>query len=51
MIKKGDRIQIKSEWQDEGDEKIPRFAASDEYDGKILIVADLGWLINPTELI
>ena len=37
MIKKGDRIYIKPEWQDKGDEHIEFVAMCDEYDGRVKI--------------
>lgn len=39
MIKAGDTVKIKPEWQDEGDEKITFVALEDEYGGRVLIGA------------
>jgi hypothetical protein len=37
MIKKGDRVYIKPEWQDKGDDEIEFVAMCDEYDGRVKI--------------
>ena len=37
MIKKGDRVYIKPEWQDKGDEQNEFVAMCDEYDGRVKI--------------
>jgi hypothetical protein len=52
MFKKGDSVQIKPEWQDEGDEEFARFVIEDEDRGAVKIMTIIpGWTINPTEWI
>ncbi|MGZ9275267.1 MAG: hypothetical protein ACXW34_11040 [Nitrospira sp.] len=52
MFKKGDSVQIKPEWQDEGDEEFSRFVIEDEDRGAVKIMTIIpGWTINPTEWI
>jgi hypothetical protein len=52
MFKKGDSVQIKPEWQDEGDAEFSRFVIEDEDRGAVKIVTIIpGWTINPTEWI
>ena len=49
MIHKGQAVRIKPEWQDPGDALVMWRAAEDEDGGRVLIVAELGWRINPTQ--
>jgi hypothetical protein len=52
MFKKGDSVQIKPEWQDEGDEEFSRVVIEDEDKGAVKIMTVIpGWTINPTEWI
>jgi len=51
MIKKGDIVKIKPEWQDAGDDKITFRATGDEYNGRVEIVAEIGLPLNPTQII
>lgn len=46
-IRKGDRIHFKPEWQDSGDDKVTFLAQSDEYNGRVEVVAMLGLPFNP----
>lgn len=47
MIRKGDRIFFKPEWQDKGDDSVTFIAQSDESNGQVEVVAMLGLPINP----
>jgi hypothetical protein len=50
MIKKGDIVRIKPEWQDKGDDKYTFIATEDQTEDNpwITIRAEIGWVINPT---
>lgn len=50
MIKKGDIVKIKPEWQDKGDDKCTFVAIEDQIEDspRITIRAEIGWSINPT---
>lgn len=50
MIKKGDIVRIKPEWQDKGDDKYIFIATEDQSqdNSSITIEAQIGWSINPT---
>lgn len=51
-IKQGQRVYLKPEWQDEGDDGVTFVAAADQYaDGFLLIRAELGMRINPTQTV
>ena len=49
MIKKGDIVRIKPEWQDKGDDKIVFIAVEDQILGmnSLTIEAQLGMSFNP----
>ena len=51
MIKKGDIIKFKPEWQDPGDEKIEFRAVDDEYDGRVEVVAMVDLPLKPTQIV
>lgn len=51
MIRKGDVIRFKKEWQDKGDENVVFRAIENECDGRVLVVAELGLAINPTQVV
>jgi hypothetical protein len=52
MIRKGDTIQIKPEWQDAGDERFTWIAADDEQNGRVMITPiDTGLAIAPTQVV
>jgi hypothetical protein len=52
MIRKGDVVKIKPEWQDEGDAEFVWHALEDEDGGRVLIQVTIpGFQINPTERI
>jgi len=53
MIRKGDAVKIKPEWQDEGDEHSAFFAVSDEDGGRVGIsCADFtDWRIRPWQMV
>lgn len=51
MIKKGDRIQFKPEWQDAGDSNVTFIAVEDESGGRVMISAEIGLPINPTQIV
>ena len=48
VIKKGQRVRIRPEWQDPGDDQITWIAAEDEDGGRVLIIAQLGMRMNPS---
>lgn len=48
MIKKGQQVWIKPEWQDAGDDQFTWVAAEDEDGGRVLITAHIGMAINPS---
>jgi hypothetical protein len=49
MIYKGDIVRIRAEFLDKAERVIPYTAIEDEEGGRVLIEAQLGWPINPTE--
>lgn len=51
MIKTGDQLRIKPEWQDTCDESITFVAIDDEDCGRVTIRAMLGLPINPTQVV
>lgn len=55
MIKAGQVVKIKPEWQDEGDDKITFTATADQYDTpdgpRVMITAEIGLYINPTQIV
>ena len=51
MIKKGDIVKIKKEWQDKGDDLITYIAADDEEKGRVTIEAITTMFINPTQVV
>ena len=53
MIRKGQRVHIKPEWQDEGDDEHPWIAVEDENGGRIKIAPIMpdGFAIQPVTLV
>jgi hypothetical protein len=51
MIRRGDRISILPEWQDQGDDQIEYIAIDDEEKGRVSIQAQLGLPINPIHMV
>ena len=51
MITKGQRVYIKPEWQDKGDERAEFRAIEDEDGGRVRIEAQAGMSINPTQVV
>ena len=51
MIKAGDKVTFKPQWQDPGDEDIRYVAMADEDNGRVLIVADIPLPIKPTQIV
>lgn len=51
MIKAGQEITIKPEFQDAGDADVKWIAVDDEAKGRVTIQAQLGWPINPTQVV
>jgi hypothetical protein len=51
MIKQGDRVHIKKEWQDSGDAAITWIALEDEDGGRVRIQPQLGLPINPNQVV
>jgi hypothetical protein len=47
MIRKGQQVRIKPEWQDAGDENLVFVAVQDEDGGRVRIEALAGMRINP----
>ncbi|MBI1347130.1 hypothetical protein GC163_12670 [bacterium] len=50
-IRKGDRIRIRPEWQDPGDDKFVWFACEDEDGGRVLVECHNGMNIIPTQVV
>ena len=48
-IRAGDAVRLLPEFMDGPDDTFPRYALEDEDGGRVLVVADLGWRVNPTE--
>lgn len=52
MIKKGDIVKIKPEWQDPGDDKFTWVAIEDEDGGRVRITpADIGLRFPPNQVV
>lgn len=51
MIRKGDRLKIKAEWQDAGDEGIVFVAVEDQDGDRIRMEAQVGLPINPQSVV
>ena len=51
MIKKGDTVVFKKEWQDKGDDKIVFIAIEDEDGGRVKVQAQLGLTFNPVQVV
>jgi len=51
MIRAGDVVKLKPEWQDNGDDKIEWRAVSDEEKGRVDISPQLGLPINPIQTV
>lgn len=50
-IRKGQVVTFKPEWSDSDDEKFTFVTIDDEEKGRVTVVTDLGWLINPTRVV
>lgn len=50
-IKAGDVVRFRPEWRDAGDDQIVFRAVSDESMGRVDVMAELGWAINPVEVV
>ena len=51
MIKAGDKVTIKPECQDPGDDRIAWVAVEDEDGGRVRIQAQVGLPIKPTQVV
>jgi hypothetical protein len=51
IIRKGDRLRIKPEWRDEGDEEIVWIAIEDEDGGRVRIQPQLDMPIKPNQVV
>jgi len=51
MIKAGDIVQIKKEFQDKGDDKIVFIAVADEEKGRVTVELQLDMPIKPTQVV
>lgn len=51
MIRKGDTVKIKPEWQDDGDDQITFIAVDDEEKGRVTIEAQIGLAYNPQQVV
>lgn len=51
MIKQGDTVVFKKEWQEDGDEQISYIACADEDGGRVLVMALIGMSINPAQVV
>jgi hypothetical protein len=51
MIKKGDVVRIKKEWQDDGDDLIVFVACEDEDGGRVLIEAQVPLTFKPRQVV
>lgn len=49
MIRAGDRVYFKPEWQDDGDRDIVFLALEDEDSGRVLVQGQIGLTFNPTQ--
>lgn len=50
-IQKGDRLRIKPEWRDQGDEEIVWIAIEDEDGGRVRIQPQLDMPIRPNQVV
>jgi len=50
-IKKGDKVTFKPEFQDAGDDQITFIAACDEYAGRVQVSAQIGFAIEPVQVV
>ena len=48
MFNVGDKVKIKPEWQDNGDDLIEFVVVEEPIDGRLTIEAQIGLCINPT---
>ena len=52
MIVKGDKVSIKSEWQDKGDDRFDWVAVDNEENGRVMISpTNTGLAITPTQVV
>jgi hypothetical protein len=51
MVKKGDVVKIRKEWQDSGDDAITFIAVDNEEKGRVTIEAQLGFRFNPQQVV
>lgn len=51
QVKAGEVVRIKPEWQDAGDSGLVFVAVEDEDGGRVKIEAQLGWPVNPTQVV
>lgn len=51
VIKAGDVVRFKKEYQDAGDESILFVAVDDESKGRVTVMANVGMAINPTQVV
>ncbi|WP_254510404.1 hypothetical protein [Anatilimnocola floriformis] len=51
VIKKGQQVRFKPELSDPGDDNIVFLAVDDESKGRVTVVALLGLVINPTQVV
>jgi len=49
-IKKGQQVNIKKQYQDEGDDEFVWIASEDEDGGRVLLEVDVGLFIRKTEV-
>lgn len=51
MIKAGQTVRIKKEWQDKGDENITWIAVDDEEKGRVTIEAQVNLPLKPQQVV
>lgn len=51
MIRKGDRVRIRPEWQDAGDDSFEWYAVDDEDKGRVSISPRLGQVFRPVQTV
>jgi len=51
LIKKGDVVSIKKEWQDAGDDRIVFLACEDEDGGRVLIEPQVSLAFRPRQVV
>lgn len=51
MIRRGDKVRIKPEFQDPGDDSVEWVALEDEDGGRVRIQPQLGLEINPNQVV